>query len=94
MDLEELLPLLVERRVDIIGEAARGVSDAFQVVHAEIPWRRIMSQRHVLAHDYGDIEDDKLWRVATVYVPELIRLLESLIPPPPLLPPSTATGTG
>src|SRR5687767_3985254 len=67
---DEMLRDAVERRVEIIGEAARGISDAFQAAHPEIPWRRIMSQRHVLAHDYGDIEDEKLWRVATIYAPE------------------------
>jgi len=37
----------------------------------------------VLAHEYGDIEHRLLWRVATVHIRELIRLLEPLIPPPP-----------
>ena len=61
---DEMLRDAVERRVEIIGEAARGLSDAFQAGHPQIPWRPIMAQRHVLAHDYGDIQDEKLWRVA------------------------------
>ena len=73
----------VERQIEIIGEAARRVSPDFQASHTEIPWKPIMGQRHVLAHDYGEIKHDRIWRVATEHVPELIRLLGPLVPPPP-----------
>jgi uncharacterized protein with HEPN domain len=73
----------VEREVEIIGEAARKVSQTFQDSHPEIPWRKIMGQRHKLAHEYGEIEDAVLWRVATFHVPELIAQLEPLVPPLP-----------
>jgi uncharacterized protein with HEPN domain len=45
--------------------------------------RKVIAQRHVLAHEYGEIQDDIMWRVATVSVPELISLLEPLMPPLP-----------
>jgi uncharacterized protein with HEPN domain len=73
----------VEREVEIIGEAARSVSEEFRDSHAEIPWRKIMGQRHRLAHEYGEILDEVLWRVATVHVPELIESLRPLIQPLP-----------
>lgn len=75
--------LAVERAIEVIGEAARQVSETFQQSHPEIPWRPIIAQRHVLAHDYGEIDHDRIWRVATVYVPDLIAKLEPLIPPSP-----------
>ena len=77
---DETLRLATERRIEIIGEAARKVSDAFKSAHSEVPWRKITAQRHILAHEYGDIDDDLIWRVATVHVPELLRLLEPLMP--------------
>jgi uncharacterized protein with HEPN domain len=73
----------VERSIEIIGEAARGVSKTFKEAHPEIPWQPIMSQRHVLAHEYGEIDDERIWRVVSVHIPELIRLLEPLVPNPP-----------
>jgi uncharacterized protein with HEPN domain len=73
----------VERHLEIIGEAANRVSQDFQQAHPEIPWRRIIAQRHVLAHEYGEIRHELIWKVATVHIPELIRHLEPLIPPPP-----------
>jgi uncharacterized protein with HEPN domain len=62
----------VEREVEIIGEAARAVSDGFQQAHPDIPWRKIIGQRHKLDHEYGEIQDEILWRVATIHAPELI----------------------
>ena len=80
---DENLRFAVERRIEIIGEAAGRVSDAFREAHPEIPWRKIIAQRNVLAHEYGEIEDEILWQVATVSLPELTVLLEPLVPPSP-----------
>ena len=77
-----MLRSAVERQVEIIGEAARRVSKEFQDAHPEIPWRPIQAQRHVLAHDYGEIKHDRLWRVADEHVPALIALLDPLVPQP------------
>ena len=71
----------VERCVEVMGEAAGRVSRPFRNAHSEIPWRAIIAQRHVLAHDYDDIRAERIYRVATVHVPELIEKLEPLIPP-------------
>src|SRR5439155_39785 len=73
----------VERQVEIIGEAARGLSDTFRTTHPEIPWPAIMAQRHRLAHEYGEIDNALIWQVATFHVPQLIKQIEPLIPPPP-----------
>jgi uncharacterized protein with HEPN domain len=77
------LQLAVERAVEIIGEAARHVSNIFKQVHPEIPWQRIIAQRNVLAHEYGEIKQDRMWLVATIHIPELITKLEPLLPPLP-----------
>ncbi len=73
--------LAVERAVEIIGESARHVSKEFEQTHGEIPWRPIRAQRHILAHDYGDVIPAKLWDVATVKIPLLIPQLTKLLPP-------------
>jgi uncharacterized protein with HEPN domain len=78
-----MLRSAVERQIEVIGEAARHVSSAFQAAHVEIPWRPIQAQRHVLAHDYGEIKHDRIWRVATLHIPDLVRVLEPLVPTPP-----------
>lgn len=80
---DRMLRGAVERHVEIIGEAANRVSQAFRNKHSEIPWQRIISQRNALAHEYGEIENEFLWKVAIERVPELITQLEKLIPKAP-----------
>jgi uncharacterized protein with HEPN domain len=78
-----MLRYAVERQILVIGEAAKNVSSKFKDTHPEILWSAIIAQRNILAHEYGEILVERIWRVATVFVPELIEQLSSLIPPSP-----------
>ncbi|MBI3611383.1 MAG: DUF86 domain-containing protein [Nitrospirae bacterium] len=77
------LQLAVERCLEILGEAARNLSDSFKKAHPEIAWQGIIGLRHVLAHEYGEIKQDRIWLVVSKRVPELIAKLEPFIPPIP-----------
>jgi uncharacterized protein with HEPN domain len=86
--LQDLTPMsermaAMERWIELIGEAARKVSPEFQALHPEIAWRPIIATRHILAHNYGDVDPVILWRIATHHLPELVRQIEPLLPPPP-----------
>lgn len=74
--------MAVERALEIIGEAARRLSDTFKAAHPEIRWRSLIGQRNILAHEYGDVSQDRIWLVATEYIPELLCRLQPLITPP------------
>ena len=76
----------VERVVEIIAEAARKVSDEFRDQHPEIPWTKIIAQRHIVAHEYDNLQDNLIWTVASQHAADLVRLLEPLIPTPPETP--------
>jgi uncharacterized protein with HEPN domain len=78
-----LLQSAVERQLEILGEAARRMSEAFRQEHPEIPWSSIISQRNVIAHQYEEIRQERLWAVITSDIPTLIAQLEPLIPPLP-----------
>jgi uncharacterized protein with HEPN domain len=77
---DEDLRLLVERRVLIIGEAACHISQEFKDAHPQIPWHKIVGQRNILAHAYGEVDDEIMWDAATISVPELARFLETVLP--------------
>lgn len=79
----KMLRYAVERQVLVIGEAAKKVSAVFKNSHPEIPWTAIVGQRNILAHEYGEVLVERIWRVSTVFVPELIKLLTPLIPESP-----------
>jgi uncharacterized protein with HEPN domain len=80
---DEVLRDAVERNAEIIGEAARKVSEAFKNQHPEIPWRKMIAQRNVLVHEYDKISVDDMWTVATFHIPKLIESLAILVPPAP-----------
>jgi uncharacterized protein with HEPN domain len=70
----------VERHLEIIGEAAGKVSKVFRDAHPEIPWRAIVGQRNVLAHEYDEVRHEALWGIATRRIPELIAALRAILP--------------
>ncbi len=80
---DDQLQAAVERKVEIVDEAARNVSKAFRDANPQVSWQPIMATRHILAHEYDVVNHLTLWRVVTVHIPELIAELEPLLPPPP-----------
>ena len=75
--------MAVERAVEIIGEAARNITEDFKQNHPEIPWAAIIGQRNVLLHKYFALKHERIWIVVTENIPDLINKLEPLIPPVP-----------
>lgn len=75
---DRMLRAAVERQLEIIGEAARRISGATRDAHPEIPWRGIIGQLNVLAHEYGDILHEIIWVIVTKRVPELVEQLQRL----------------
>jgi uncharacterized protein with HEPN domain len=76
----------VQRRIEIVGEAARGLTEAFRDGHPEIPWRAIMATRHILAHDYDEVNLDIIWRILQDHIPPLLQQIDALLadaPPEP-----------
>jgi uncharacterized protein with HEPN domain len=73
----------VERSSEILGEAAKRVSQEFRAAHLEIDWRAMAGLRDVLAHQYGGVDHVRLWEVATLQAPSLIATLESVLAPEP-----------
>ena len=71
--------LAVERSLEIIGEAAGKVSASFRNAHPEIPWRQIIGQRNVLIHEYGEIKQERIWKVVEENIPQLIKMLKPLV---------------
>ncbi len=70
--------LAVERCIEIIGEAARRLSPAFREGRADVPWRSIIGARNILAHEYGDVSQERIWALAQREIPALLAALENL----------------
>lgn len=73
--VNQLVQSAVMRELEIIGEAAKKLSDDFQKHHSDIVWKQIMGMRDKLAHDYFEIDTDAVWKTAKDDLPILKRKL-------------------
>ncbi len=79
-DADETLRLALAHLLQVVGEAARRVSDDFCHKHSDIPWKAIIGMRHKVVHDYMDVDVDIVWDTVTRELPPLIELLEAILP--------------
>jgi uncharacterized protein with HEPN domain len=75
---DKMRKLAVERQLEIIGQAANKISKETQEQMQNIPWGNIIGLRNKLAHDYGEILAERIWNIAKISVPELLREIEKL----------------
>lgn len=76
---DKLVKRAVEREVEIIGEAAKNISDEFKAQHPEIDWKSMARARDLVIHAYGKVEEEELWKIVTDDIPALIEDLEQLL---------------
>jgi uncharacterized protein with HEPN domain len=46
----------VIRRLEIIGEAARRISEETQAAYPDLPWRDMVGMRNIMIHEYDDVD--------------------------------------
>lgn len=63
--------LAVTRELEIIGEAAKRLSEEYKDRLGHIPWRRIAGMRDFLIHDYMDVDIKEVWKAANEDIAEL-----------------------
>ena len=71
----------VASQFTLIGEAAGRLSDEFRDQHGEIPWPKIIGMRNRVVHGYDKIDWHLVWTTANRDIPQLLQLLEPLVPP-------------
>ncbi len=77
---DELVQNAVMRQIQIIGEAARRVSDEYRNEHTQVPWAEIIGMRNRLVHEYFRILPRRVWDVVEKDIPALIQVLGPLVP--------------
>jgi uncharacterized protein with HEPN domain len=59
------------RSLEIIGEAAKHVSEDFRAQHPAVEWRAMAGMRDRLIHDYFGVDFELVWDVVHGRVPQL-----------------------
>ena len=63
------------RRLEIIGEASKHLTETTQWRYPDIQWKDMIRLRDRAIHGYWDIEALKLWKIVQEDVPQLLELL-------------------
>ena len=65
LNSDRMLSLALIRLIEIMGEAANGISEPCQIKYDKIPWREMIGMRNRLIHAYFEIDLDIVWQVVT-----------------------------
>lgn len=65
--------------IQIMGEAARGISLQFKADHPEVAWPKIIGMRHRIVHEYGAVNFKIVWAVVQEDLPNLRISLQQTI---------------
>lgn len=75
----EILKDAVVRNIEIIGEAAKNLSEQTRNENPGIPWRDVMRMRDKIVHHYFRLKLEIIWRTITEDIPALhLRINEML----------------
>jgi len=71
----------VVRKLEVIGEAAKRISEQMKAKAPDIPWRQVSGMRDRLVHEYFRIDLREVWDTVKRDIPALIAGIEPLVPP-------------
>ncbi len=62
-----------------IGEHANALTRDIWNIHEEIPWRKVVDLRNLVAHGYGELKMELIWNLSQKDIPLLIKQIENLL---------------
>jgi uncharacterized protein with HEPN domain len=78
-DDNELVQNWFIRHLQIIGESSRALPEDIRALAPDVPWNQVIGMRHILVHDYFEIDNDIVWGVIENDLPKLKARIEGLL---------------
>lgn len=75
---DEMLQVWVIHHLQVIGEAARGISQGVKDRRPEVQWPQIVALRNILVHEYFGLNLHQVWMMAQKDIPELEKQIQRL----------------
>jgi uncharacterized protein with HEPN domain len=75
LDQDEVLRLALTKLVEIVGEAAKQVSEPVRAAYPGVPWAAAARMGDRLVHHYFDVNLDVLWSTLTDDLPALLAVV-------------------
>ncbi len=69
----------VIRNLEILGEAAKGLSETFRAKYPDIPWKSMAGARDRLIHHYFGVNLDIVWQIVSLEIPAVISQLQNIV---------------
>lgn len=69
----------VVRQFEVVGEAAKKVSEAFRSQHPNVPWSQMARMRDVLIHHYFGVDLSLVWETVQRDLTRLLPIFRSLV---------------
>jgi uncharacterized protein with HEPN domain len=74
----EDLQALIERHIEVIGEAAGKLSQQARDLASDVPWGQVIGARNVIIHGYAEIDPKRIWGMVKDHVPALHTAIDRL----------------
>ncbi|MEK6858012.1 MAG: DUF86 domain-containing protein [Nanoarchaeota archaeon] len=69
----------VVRRIEILGEAAKNISQIIVEKHPEVEWKKMIGTRDKLVHGYFGVDLEITWLVVKDDLPELKKKIKNIL---------------
>lgn len=75
----ELHQNAVARLIQVIGEAARQISETTIDANPQVEWSKIIGMRNLIVHRYFNIDLNIVWEVIEIHAEKLIQDIERIL---------------
>ena len=69
----------VVRQIEIIGEAARNISEEFQQKYPRLPWTKMIGIRNKIIHEYFNVNYAIVWDTVKGDLPILEKSIKNIL---------------
>ena len=67
------------RNLEIIGEAAKNISEELKDKYPKMPWKDLAGLRDKLIHHYFGVNFDVVWNIVKEELPEVLLQVEGIL---------------